>query len=231
MTKLPKAIAMARISSVTSEGNSSLPGQEAEIRRWAAGRYDLVDVVPMVESATCSVANRPEFLKILQRMDDENIEALIVYHMDRFFRNTEEGLRVARVEFVEKERSLISICQSIDLNDDDGWYMMTMYLAFAEREARTIKRRFRNGRDAKRDAGGYIGGEAPYGWQSNGTGQLIENAEEQKIRNDILRWSAEGLSQNGIARRLNDHGKLTRKGCQWSHKTIGSITKRLQAVG
>jgi len=68
---------------------------------------------------------------------------------------------------------------------------------------------------------------APYGYCLI-QGKRVEDPREQVILKLILKWSSEGVSHCGIAKRLNDKRFKPRKADKWSQPTIGFIIKRHQ---
>lgn len=237
---MKKAIGFVRISSVKQEGNGSFEVQQRAIRRYAEQNdYELIELEPVIESATCAEVDRVKFREALQLMDEYNADTLIVYSLDRFFRNTEEGLRCARVHFAEKNRNLVSVLQGgIDLSTPFGRFMLTQFLAVAEFESGNNKVRFQNGIKAKRERGGYGGGKTPFGWLPDGNGGLREEPREQAVRRRIFELSEAGLEPVQIARQINAEGLKTRPsvgnpdGCTFDKRAVRSILMRreLQAV-
>lgn len=226
MTEARTLLPFLRVSSMGQKDNASREVQKAVIAAWANGQSDppveLLPAVSVVESATCAADQREEFLAALNQLEDA--DGMIFYSIDRFFRNTEEGLRIARTRFLEQGKYFVSVSEGIDISTDEGWFMFTILLAVAEKEGQTIKKRFANGRAAKKSRGGYIGGETPYGWRSNReTKELEENPDEQEVVGKIKFYSARNLSAYEIARRLNEHKIPTRKGKEWTYKQIQSI--------
>ena len=73
--------------------------------------------------------------------------------------------------------------------------------------------------------------EPPYGWRRDPDEdkQMVEDAHEQGVIQQIcqLRESGEGL--RGIARHLNESGIRPRRAESWNHQTVKAILQRYAA--
>lgn len=235
-------VAFCRVSTRSQENNNSLVNQKTAIEYWEKMRVEQgISILPagwisVVESATCFTEDRARFKEALELVNQPDCSGLVVYDLDRFFRNAEEGLRIARTEFKEKGKTLISINQNVDIETDDGWFMFGLFLLNAEREGRQIKKRFRTGKEQKvksyADNGqlAYLNGHPPYGWVakgSKGRRTLVPDPFQQKWRNQIFRWLDSGRGPYWIARELTNMEIPTPNGKRvWSECTIRTIKKR-----
>jgi DNA invertase Pin-like site-specific DNA recombinase len=89
----------------------------------------------------------------------------------------------------------------------------------AEFEKSRIADRMREGRIGKRQRGGHIGGQAPYGYRVEGKGRgarLVPVEAEQAIVQAVRELRAERFSYAVIAARLTAEGKLTRAGAPFT---------------
>ena len=92
----PRAIIYIRVSDPSQIENNSLETQEKECRRYATNKeYDVVD--PIFRDEGISAKNfekRPGVSELLKfaTLKKNNIQKVIVYKMDRWTRNVEEGL-------------------------------------------------------------------------------------------------------------------------------------------
>ena len=82
------------------------------------------------------------------------------------------------------------------------------------------------GRDRKRAAGGYYGGQPPYGWRAE-RGRLVKLESEQKIIRQIARRRRAGESLRTIADALNaDPAAARRSGGKWWPDTVRELMIR-----
>ncbi len=237
---MKKFIAFYRVSSNSQEENTSLEIQKARINSWAkACNHQIVHEVEAVESATRTIERRKLFKHALELMDSSNCDGLIVYDLDRFFRNAEEGLRCARINFLEQGRVLLSLNQNIDISTHDGWFTFGIFLLVAEKEARTMRRRVTEGKLHKAASSlcegrkAYIDGALPFGFSSSGVSgrrELEIDPSEYPWRQKIFAWRAEGRSYKWIARELNSRGVKTKRGLEWRDTTIRLMLVRPMAL-
>ena len=102
-----------------------------------------------------------------------------------------------------------------------------MLAAIAEFERTRILERMNEGRGAKAKKGGHIGGDAPYGYRGEGTGQaarLVEDFEEQKIVRAMR--ELRGVSFRAVCNALADRDVLNRVGKPFEAIQIQRIMKR-----
>src|SRR5512140_126824 len=94
MTK-PKSVIYIRVSDPSQIENNSLETQLKICRSFAERNgWEIVEVFEEEGVSAKTVHNRPEMRRLLQFCTDKKnkIAKVIVYKMDRFARNTEDGL-------------------------------------------------------------------------------------------------------------------------------------------
>ncbi|MBO9326369.1 MAG: recombinase family protein [Roseiflexus sp.] len=165
------------------------------------------------------------------------IDAVIVYALDRLSRNTAhlllllDELRGARV-------ALHTVNRGESGDTPEARMMNTIEAAFAEFERLKIKERMQRGKRQKAASGVVIGeGSAPYGyrWQGNGKERrLVIVPEEAEVVRQIFRRSIEGDGIPRIAERLTalnvpppsqavSANKARRIPGKWSTSGVGGI--------
>lgn len=223
-----------RVSSEGQEDNTSIGNQKQAVRRWAqANDIELVnELTPYVDIETASGKQpREAFEAALQQLqDDVSISGLVVFDLDRYFRNCGEGLRTFEQHFKNNGSQLVSIRQNFDTSTDEGWFAFGMFLLVAEYELRKISRRMRSGIDAVRAEGYFGGGKVPYGYRSEHDKEtdrynLVPDKKEYPIVEQMKQWKSEGMSYCGIAKMLNDKrvpGKSGKR-VKWESKGVARI--------
>lgn len=228
-----RMLAYYRVSSEGQEDNTSLDNQKQRVRAYCqAMEIELVDEYQDVETAS-GKATRDGFDAALAALEsDESLSGLIVYDIDRYFRNCGEGLRTFEKHFKSNGHQLISIRQNFDTSTDEGWMALGMFLLFAEYELRKITRRTREGVDAARSAGWFAGGQVPYGYdpvfvEEANRYALKPNAKEQRWIKEMREQRAAGKGCRGIAQSLNEQRAPGKDGKKktWEHKSVERILK------
>ncbi len=150
---MKRLVAYVRVSSSASANNTSLDDQISRILKYAqAFDYEIVREFKEVKSASGKV-ERKQFDAALKFMEDENLDGLIVYDIDRYFRNAADGLAVFRRYFQDSSYKFFSVNQNIATDTLDGWFMFGMFLLQAEYERLKIARRMNGGKQALADQG------------------------------------------------------------------------------
>lgn len=142
----------ARISSRSQLDNNSIEQQEQEIK----ARYP--DAEMHHEQFTGTTVNRPVFQEVIEKMQSGDI--LAVTKLDRFARNTVEGLETVKALFA---RGIAVHVFNIGLLEDTsmGQFFLTLMLAVAELERNNIVERTQNGKAVARNNPNYREGRKP----------------------------------------------------------------------
>ncbi len=178
---------------------------------------------------------RPDLQRLLKDARNKKIDVIIVYRMDRFFRNlrlllnTVAELRDIGIEFK-------SVTEPFDTSTPTGRAMFANAGVFAE-WMREVGLESRNeGMVKAMKEGKYLGGTAPYGLKINKEKQKLEiEKNEIKTVKMMYGWLVdEGLSEYKIQQRLNDmkvptkfdligRKKITETKGWWNRKTVDRI--------
>lgn len=140
-----------RVSTIGQTKGNSLEEQERSLREHGA-------TVLYQDAFTGTKAVRPNFSKLLAALKKD--DTLIVTKLDRFARNTEEGIRM--IEYLTEQGVRVHILNMglID-NTPTGKLILTVMLAFAEFERDMILQRTAEGKSIARTKEGYREGCPP----------------------------------------------------------------------
>lgn len=177
------------------------------------GRWKLVGEFTEVESGKRS--DRPELEKALAACRKHKAK-LVIAKLDRLSRNVHfiSGLMARKVDFV-----------ACDL-PNAAPFMLHIYAAVAEEEARMISARTKAGLAAAKARGVKLGGpRLPAINESRRTGA----AERARAIAPILA-ELSGMSARAVATELNARQVGTPTGAPWSAKTVIRVRERLQAA-
>jgi site-specific DNA recombinase len=184
-----------------------------------------------------STDKRPGLQQLLQDARNKEFDVIVVYRMDRFFRNlrlllnTVGELRDLGIEFK-------SVTEPFDTSTPTGRAMFANVGVFAE-WMREIGLESRDeGMIKAMKAGKWLGGTPPYGYKFNKTTQKLEiDKEEAPVIKMIYKWQVDDkLSEYKIQKKINSMGiptKLDRLGRRkktesknwWNRRTIGRILR------
>jgi len=199
-----RAVIYARVSTDEQGDNFSLPSQIDACRRYAAERGMQV-IADVQDAASGAVLERPGLARVRELARQRQIDAVIVYALDRLSRNTAhlllllDDLRSAGV-------ALHTVNRGESGDTPEARMMNTIEAAFAEFERLKIKERMQRGKRQKAASGLAVGeGNAPYGYRWQGAGKerrLAVVPEEAEVVRMMYRWCIEGDGIPRIIERL-----------------------------
>jgi site-specific DNA recombinase len=180
----------ARVSSKGQTDGTSLDEQERKIKAIAslrgAGPYDR-QLFTDETSGSTPLSEREEGKKLLSLA--ARGDTVIAVKLDRMFRNTIDALTTVE-SFRQKGIDLIlaDISSEPVTGNGVGKLFFGILAQVAEFERERINERTQDGRKAKRAKSGHLGGPAPYGYRSEGTGKdakLVPYEPEQAMLTQI----------------------------------------------
>ncbi|MFQ5737317.1 MAG: recombinase family protein [Thermodesulfobacteriota bacterium] len=209
----------------------SLDLQEEKLRAYCKV-YDLdIEVIERDEGISAKdIKGRPGVQCLFEMARRAEIEGIIVYKIDRLFRNridalvTEEELRSAGV-------TLHSVTEHIDTTTAMGRHIFAIIVSQAAFERELISERTRDALRHKK-AAGQVYNHAPYGWDDV-DGELQANLYEQSIISTMADMKLDGASLQAIADTLNKngvptkgYGKVKRREGRWHPQTVKAVLDR-----
>lgn len=179
------------------------------------GLYEVVDTYIDDGTSGTTDLERRDFQRMVQDMKCGRINCVIVKNLSRAFRNSanqghflEEFIPLYNTRFISLYQPRIDtfldpeVVHSLEVSITG--FMNEQY---AYKTSADVRRTFRH----KRENGEFIGAFAPYGYVKDpeDKNSLIIEEEAAQVVRDIFSWFiTEGLSKNGIAKRLNEYGIL-----------------------
>ena len=203
-----KAIGYIRVSTEDQAREGvTLDNQRAKIKSYC----DLKDLglVVIVKDAGISAKNlnRPGAKRVLEMARKKEVDAVIVYKLDRMFRSTVDALETTK-KFDKWGISFHSIQETLDTQSAMGRFFFTLTAALAEMERGIIGERTKAALSHKRAMNEKTGGDVPFGYNLTPTGHLEPNKAEQKAIRLIKRLNAKSYSLRAICRELEKEGHI-----------------------
>ncbi|MFC1820692.1 recombinase family protein [Thermodesulfobacteriota bacterium] len=203
----------------------SLDNQKSKIMAYC-NLKDL-DLIEIIADAGISAKNlnRSGAHKVLEMSRKKQVDAVVVYKLDRMFRSTVDALETTR-KFDNWGVSFHSIQETLDSKSAMGRFFFTLTAALAEMERGIIGERTKAALSHKRAMNEKTGGDVPYGYELDKTEHLVENKAEQKAIRLILDLKDKGYSLRAIGLELEEEGYRTRRNkTKWHPQTINQILK------
>jgi len=214
---------------VSTEGQAkegiSLESQTAKIQAYC--RLHDMFLADIIEDAGKSGKdlNREGVQAIIERVKGHQINAVIVYKLDRLSRRVLDTLNL--IELMKRHKVVFhSITDNIDTKTAMGKFFLNIMASLAQMERDLISERTK---DALRHkiSRNERAGQIPYGWRLTEDGKtLVMNIEEQKTIRFIKGLRAKGYNYSAICRELTKQGHQP-LGSYWYAQSVKNILKRV----
>ncbi len=170
---------------------------------------------------------RPSYEALLDDIRDGQVEAVVVWHLDRLHRQPKELEEF--IDLCEAKRVLLaSVSGRVDLGTPEGRLHARILGAVARMESEHKSRRIRRKMEELAQSGKPKGGKRPYGYEAD---QMTVRESEA----DIIRESAErilsGVSLLAICADLNERGVPTATGKRWETSLMRQILRSARIKG
>lgn len=157
--------------------------------------------------------DRPAFQEMLEDIKAGVVNCVIVKDLSRFGREyIDAGKYISRL-FPFYGVRLIAINDNVDTitSNSSDEFNITIRNLFNDNYCRDISVKIRSQLTTKRKNGEFIGAFAPYGYRKKETDHNALEIDEYAatVIQDIFKWKLEGMSQDGIAKKLNRLGILS----------------------
>lgn len=224
----PRAVGYVRVSTAGQAAEGvSLEAQENRIRAYCELQgLDLVDVIVDAGESAKSL-DRPGVQRVLEMARARQVDAVVIYKLDRLFRNTQDALNTTQ-DFEKRGVALCSISEQLDTSSPMGKFFFTITAAYAEMERAMIAERTRVGLAQTRLNGRQIGDKTPYGYNLV-NGRLVPDAGEQAVITHVNERYASGVGTRRIAKELIEMGITTKEGkATWYPVQVQRLLQRAE---
>ncbi|MGO8761133.1 MAG: recombinase family protein [Desulfobaccales bacterium] len=219
---MKKAVGYVRVSTEEQAREGvSLENQGAKIKAYCElNDFVLIEIVAD-EGLSAKNLNRPGIKKILDMARNKEIEALVVYKLDRAFRSTIDALEVTK-ELDNYGIGFHSINERLDTKSPLGKFFFTLIAGIAEMERGMIGERTSDALQRKIEKGEHVG-HIPFGYKVEGT-QLTPFLPEQEVIRLAKELRDRGYTLQAIAEEFKSRGVKTKRGLvKWYPTSIRNI--------
>lgn len=222
-----KACGYIRVSTEEQSQNGvSMDMQTAKIRQYCElNDMTLTEIIEDAGISGKSIKARPGIQRVLGIVKAHQVDAVVVYKLDRLARNTIETIEMANL--MDKAGcALHSISEKLDTHSALGRFFFTLTASLAEMERGIISERTAAGM-AQKQAKGESTGQVAFGYRLASDGIHIEpEPSEQAVIGRIVELKGQGHSFRKIAQKLNDEGYRTKESGQWNHVQVARVYRR-----
>jgi len=221
---MKRALGYIRISK-DEEGSVSLDYQRAEIEKYCEREgLRLLKIESDEGISGKSIKARPAVQRVLQTVDNREIDCVLVYKSDRMSRDGIESLQIEKL-FLRKGVDYLSVtegCLTSESVDDE--FMRFIRAGLNQRERKLIALRTRQALQRKREKGERVGGRPRYGWTVL-NGDLVPEPKEQEAIARMRALQAKGYTTREIVRALKEEGIKTRRGTDFTQTQVCRILR------
>ena len=194
--------------------SNSISNQKNLIKDFLKGKEDIVVVSERVDDGySGSSFERPAFQMMLEDIKKGAIDCVVVKDLSRFGREyIDSGMYIERL-FPALGVRFIAIndgYDSLDGKNQSNEIIIPFKNLINDAYCRDISVKIRSHLEVKRKNGEYIGSFTPFGYRKSAEDyhRIVIDPYAAKVVQDIFRMKLHGMSQDGIAGRLNEMGIL-----------------------
>lgn len=125
--------------------------------------------------------NRPAFQGLLSDIEENKIDIVVVYKVDRLTRSLMDFSKIIDI-FDRHETSFVSITQQFNTTTSMGRLTLNILLSFAQFEREVTGERIRDKIAASKKKGMWMGGCTPLGYKKEDKKLVIEEKDAKKVR-------------------------------------------------
>lgn len=224
---MERAVGYIRVSTKKqAEQGISMDVQMSKIRKYC-DLHDFELVTFKIDTVSAEfVKKRKGATEVFQMAKEGKVDHVVVYKLDRLFRNAEESLFHSRI-LKEQGVELHSLTESIDTSTPLGKFFFTITAAYAEMERGLASERTQAVFDERREQNLKLARWTRLGIRTTGEKDNRGKSVQQTINDVEMKavllaqsYRSEGLSYRQIAARLFDEGFSSRTNNVFSPSTI-----------
>jgi len=240
----PRAAIYARISMDRDDTEQGVTRQREDGEKLAANRgYEVTGLYTDNDKSASTGQHRPDYERLMAAAGRGEFGVIIVWQLSRLWRNRRE--RAEGIELLKARGVSVAACkgQDLDLSTSYGRTMADIMGALDTWEGDVKAERVTAAQVRAVEAGRWIGGPRPFGWDlvpdpaRKGTKEehrlvlpVINNAEADEIRR-LARDLLEGRSLAALVRDLNERGVRTAWGKSWTPASLRKLLTRPRNYG
>lgn len=190
-----------------NEHGYSIKAQEDRLRSYANAKS--LDKIKIYNDGGYSGSNmdRPALTKLLRDVQNNEVDTILIYKLDRLSRSQKDTLYMIEELFIKHNTALISLSESFDTSTAFGRAMVGILSVFAQLERENFRERSKLGMIQRAKEGKWCGfgvKGAVFGYDYV-NGELIVNEYEAMIVKKIYELYIDGYGVSKIYKYLDKH--------------------------
>lgn len=224
----PTVALYVRVSTGYQVEKDSLPHQKKELSAYCEHVLHIdPERIEIFEDAGKSAKNtkRPAFERMMKKIKAGLVSHVLVYKIDRISRNLVD-FSIMYDDFKSNRVAFISLNEQFDTSTAMGECMLKIILVFAELERKMTSERVMDIMLGRAKNKLWNGARMPLGfaWDSEKEFPVMHEEEEKTIRLIFDMYEKE-KSSCIVRNYLNSHDVKTKRGGEWSSKTVSDIIR------
>lgn len=219
-------------ASLKGEKYDTLQKHRTELLRFAKdNELIIVDIFEEVISGS-TIDDRNEIQNVLANVKQNKYDAILCIAYDRLSRGDKEDQ--GKIENVLKKNNTLILTphKLYDLNSEEGETSAEIDGFLSRLEYRRIKNRMEAGKHRSALLGQNVSSKVPFGYRKDPeTKKLIPHEDEASIVKMIYSLCIEGYGCSAIATKLYNLNIKTKKGNDFTKKTVADIIKNVKYKG
>lgn len=225
-----KVVVYVRVSTYKQANNTSIEKQIEIIKEYCKLHGYEIAVIYIEEASAKDIEGREQFKKMYKRfMESEDIEYIIVYKLDRLFRNFLDSIYFWD-QLKKANKHFISVQDNINTKDKNSKIMFLINSLQAEVERENIVLRTTSGME-KKAANGYFNGGRVFGYESVSKRLRIVPEEALVVEYIFNKYAYDHWGYKKIASNLNLQGFKTKNNKDWSINAVKTILENKIYIG
>jgi len=224
-----KAIGYIRVSTEKqAKEGVSIDNQRDRIKKYCRYKgYTLKEIIEDEGVSGGKNREREGFVSLLDRIEQNEFNALVLYSLERLSRNMLTLLCLE--QFLDENNvELHTVEGQIDTSTIDGFINFGMKAFIGEIERRQVKYRTKKAMEYKKQKGGVVG-HIPYGYKRQGDSLILHQDEQETIK-VVNRIYKRGKNLSFVVRRLIELGYKTREGKGFAAEQVKRLIKEYVPV-
>lgn len=217
-----------RVSTGYQVDKDSLPFQKKELKAYCEHVLHIdKNRIEIFEDAGKSGKNtkRPAFERMMDKVKAGQVSHVVVYKIDRISRNLID-FSIMYNEFKYHRVAFISLNEQFDTSSAMGEAMLKIVLVFAEMERKLTSERVTDVMIGRAQSGLWNGARVPYGWDWDDEKKCpVHSKVEAKYVKQMYEDYLNGGSSVSIAKNYNANKIPTKRGGEWTSKTIADVIR------
>ncbi|MEH6908654.1 recombinase family protein [Neobacillus drentensis] len=228
--------AYARVSTGREEQDTSLVNQKLMFEKYIQDKGWIFEKYYQ-DRKTGTKAKRPELIKLLNDIEQKNIDVVLVKDLSRLARNGELSYKIANLAKANGVHiiSLDGMVNTMENNMDMLGLLAWMY----EKESQNLSQKIKSVKEIGASTGKYQGSTPPYGYYLEDGKLYMRKDETPSIVNRIFQEYINGTGVDTIAKNLTLEGVPTpaqvinkkNAGTEWMSNTIKTILSNPHYTG